>query len=63
MKKNVGAADRLMRILLGSALLIWAIAYPTAPYSYGGWVGLIFVITGLWGWCPIYRILSFSTKQ
>ena len=63
MKTNIGAADRLMRVLLGAALIIWAISYPIAPYSYGGWIGSILVITGLLGWCGLYRIFSFTTKQ
>ena len=63
MQQNVGPADRLLRILLGSALLIWALAFPKPPYIYGGIIGGIFLVTGLLGWCGIYRLINFSTKQ
>ena len=63
MNKNIGAADRLLRLLFGAAMVVWAIAYPIAPYIYGGFVGLVLVATGLAGWCGIYRLFSFSTNQ
>ena len=63
MKQNIGAADRLLRVLFGMALVVWALAYPIIPYLYGGFVGAVLVITGLAGWCGLYRIFSFSTKS
>jgi uncharacterized protein (DUF58 family) len=62
MKTNIGFVDRMLRLLFGSTLIVWGIANPIAPYSYGGWFGLVLVITGLMGWCGLYRIFSFSTK-
>ena len=61
MNPNVGVVDRMIRILFGTALLVWAIVYPEAPYSYGGWIGLIFLGTGLLGWCALYKLLGIST--
>ncbi len=61
MTKNVGLADRILRIIFGSALLILAIVNPQAPYSYGGLVGVLLLATGLFGWCGLYRLLSYST--
>ena len=63
MKQNVGTADRLVRFLFGSAPIVWAVAFPIVPYIYGGFVGLVLVVTGLAGWCGIYRLFSLSTNQ
>ena len=59
---NVGAADRLVRIMIGAALLAWAIFYPDTPYSFIGWIGVVFVATGLVGWCALYRLFGYSTS-
>lgn len=60
-KANVGALDRVIRILLGIALiLVWWFAA-----SVWGWValvvGLVLVATGLISSCPLYSILGIST--
>ena len=59
MIRNVGTIDRLVRIVLGVALLTFALA--GEPVAWWGWFGLIPMATGLWAFCPIYRVLNFST--
>lgn len=61
MTRNVGMADRFVRLLLGGGLLYWAIFLPDTPYSVIGWVGLIVVATGLVGWCGLYKLLGISS--
>ena len=58
---NVGMADRLVRIILGVALVYGAIFYPNVPYSSLGWIGVVIIATGLFGWCGLYKLLGLST--
>ncbi|MDR1995268.1 DUF2892 domain-containing protein [Azonexus sp.] len=57
MKSNVGGIDKILRIVMGIALIAWALM--------GGpiwaWIGVIPLATGLMGWCPLYPILGLST--
>jgi hypothetical protein len=58
MTRNVGTADRVVRVLVGLVLLALVFTGPKTPW---GWLGLIPLFTGLVGWCPLYRILGIST--
>ena len=57
--KNVGTADRALRVLIGFALLTFALAGERA--AWWGWLGLIPLATGLAGYCPVYRLLHMSS--
>jgi len=56
--KNVGSADRGIRVLLGLGLLSLVFIGPQTPL---GWIGLVPLFTGLMGTCPAYRLFGFST--
>lgn len=56
---NVGAPDRGVRIVLGLA----AIAAGVYFQSWWGALGLILVVTGLLGRCPIYGACKLSTNK
>lgn len=47
-QKNIGSIEKIARIVIGIALVIWAIA--------GGplwaWAGAMLLATGLLSWCP-----------
>ena len=58
MKHNVGAFDRTLRLIVGIALI--AVVF-VGPKSNLGWVGIIFLFTGLFGTCPLYSVLGIST--
>ncbi len=60
MTTNVGTIDRALRVIIGIALLWFAIA-STSSYSWIGWIGVIPLITALVGICPLYSILGVST--
>lgn len=60
MRKNEGAVDRLLRVALGLVLI--ALVY-TGPQTRWGWLGLIPLVTGLVGYCPLYAVLGFSTNR
>ncbi len=62
LKKNEGSIDRILRVLVGAALLVWFFVAP-ADAGYKPWllIGIIPLLTGLVGSCPIYSILGLST--
>lgn len=58
MGKNVGSVDRVARIVVGLILLALVFVGPQTPW---GWIGLVPLLTGLIGWCPLYTALGFNT--
>ena len=57
MKKNVGNIERWLRILFGAAIITTGIYFQ----SWLGVIGIIPIITGSIGNCPLYSIFGFST--
>ena len=57
MKKNMGKADRLVRIIIGIALLAFGLIYQ----QWWGILGLIFVATSSVSICPLYTLLGIKT--
>lgn len=57
MKANVGGIDRILRIILGLAIL--GVGYYFK--SYWGFVGLVPLLTAVVGFCPLYTLLGLST--
>ena len=60
LKNNVGKIDRIIRIVLG-VLLIGNVFY--ALKNPIGWVGVILLVTGIFGICPLYSLLGLNTKS
>ncbi len=58
MKSNVGSIDRVLRIIVGAALVVLA---ATGTVGAWGYVGLLPLLTGLMGWCGLYTLLGKST--
>lgn len=56
--QNVGGIDRVLRIILGLALLAMVFVGPQTPW---GWVGLVPLLTGFISFCPLYKIIGAST--
>lgn len=59
MKQNIGSVDRIIRILVGLALIAWGLW----AQSWWGAVGLIPLGTALIGWCPGYAPFGISTRK
>ena len=60
LKNNVGKTDRIIRVILGVLLIgnvFFALQHPI------GWLGVILVVTGLAGICPVYSLLGINTKS
>ena len=58
MNHNVGGIDRILRIVVGLALIVLAFLNIGNPWT---WVGVVPLVTGLIGWCPAYLPLGIST--
>jgi hypothetical protein len=61
--QNVGSVDRIVRVVLGLALI--AIGFFVLGGTVGtivGVIGFIPLLTGLVGWCPLYSLFKFSTR-
>jgi len=57
MRGNIGPVDRSIRVAVGVALLSVIVLSP----SHFRWIGLIGVLpllSGLAGWCPVYAWLT-----
>ena len=61
MPTNEGLLDRTLRVLVGVVLIAWALGLYPGYQSLWGWAGLIPLVTGLVGYCPIYQLLGFNT--
>lgn len=58
MKNNVGGIDKILRIIVGIALIA-ATALGYLPIW--GYIGIVPLATGLIGFCPLYPLLGLST--
>ncbi len=58
LSKNVGTADRIVRILLGIVLIALVFVGPQTPW---GWIGVIPLVTGLVARCPAYSLFGIRT--
>ncbi len=55
---NEHSVERLLRVILGLGLLSLAFVGPKTPL---GFLGLVPLLTGLLGSCPLYTLLGIST--
>jgi len=59
MKRNMGSVDRIVRAVVGVALIAWALR--------GGpvwaWVGVLPLATSILGFCPGYLPFGISTLK
>lgn len=55
---NEGAVDRTVRVIVGVALLSLVFI---GPKSLWGLVGVVPLLTGLVGNCPLYSVLGINT--
>ncbi len=60
--KNIGNVDRMIRIILGLVILSLLI-FLNGNLRYLGLIGLIPLITGIAGYCPIYTLFKISTNK
>jgi hypothetical protein len=58
---NEGTVDRAVRVLAGLLILSLFFIYPDASWRYFALFGIVPLLTGLVGTCPLYSILGIST--
>ena len=60
MKQNVGTIDRVIRVLLGVALITFALVGEGVTAKFG-WIGVIPLLTAFAGFCPLYTLLGLNS--
>jgi len=58
MKINVGTVDRVLRVVVGLALIGLTL---TGTIGVWGWIGVVPLATGAAGYCPIYGLFGLRT--
>lgn len=57
MKSNVGGIDRIVRFIVGLAIVVAGLVFQ----SWWGLVGIIPIFTATINWCPLYLPFGLST--
>ncbi len=60
MKVNIGSADKVVRIVVGLALLSLLFLLE-GKARWFGLIGLVPLLTAFMGFCPLYTLLGVST--
>jgi membrane-associated protease RseP (regulator of RpoE activity) len=55
MKANVGGIDKMIRIVVGIALITWAAVFAGPVWA---WIGVVPLLTGLFNYCPTYALFG-----
>ena len=58
LQRNENSVDRFLRVVLGLALIALTL---TGRAGLWGWLGVIPLLTGLVGSCPLYTLLGLRT--
>ena len=58
MKANVGGIDRILRAVVGIALIALAATHVIGIWGY---IGVVPLLTALVGFCPAYTLLGLNT--
>ena len=58
MTRNVGGIDRILRLVLGLALIGLNLAGVIGAW---GWLGLVLAGTAAIGFCPLYPLIGLNT--
>jgi len=63
MTENLGTIDRVLRLIIGIALLAFALelGFPDTGWNWVGWIGVVPLLTALFGYCPAYSVFRIST--
>ena len=62
MTKNVGSIDKVLRIIIGLALLSLLVLID-GPHRWWGLLGLVPLGTAFINWCPLYVALGIKTTK
>ena len=56
--RNLGTVDRAIRVVAGLLFLLWV---PFGMWTFWSIAGLVLIVTGIVGFCPLYRLFGIST--
>ena len=57
MKRNEGPTDRIIRLILGAIIILLGAIFN----SWWGLIGVLVFITGITGWCGLYKLFGITT--
>lgn len=57
MEMNIGSTERLLRIIVGVVIIGLGLYFQ----SWWGVIGLVPLLTGLFRFCPLYKMLGMNT--
>ena len=57
MKRNVGSTDKVIRLVVGIAIIAAGVYFQ----SWWGAIGAVPILTALLKWCPPYALLGINT--
>ncbi|GAB4285276.1 MAG: DUF2892 domain-containing protein [Roseovarius sp.] len=60
---NTGMIDRIIRIVVGVALIAGFWVWPDVSWRWAFLIGVIPLLSGLVGWCPVYKLMGWSTHS
>ncbi len=63
MSKNVGGIDRILRIVVGLALIAGFFLNPEGSYRWLYLIGIVPLATGLMSNCLLYRLFGINTNK
>ncbi len=55
---NVGTIDRTIRVVVGLVMVVLAFAGALGAWA---WIGVVPLLTGIIGFCPLYKLLGINT--
>lgn len=58
MARNEGTVDRALRVIAGLVLIALAVQGMYTPWT---WIGVVPLVTGLVGMCPLYSLIGVNT--
>jgi hypothetical protein len=60
MTQNIAMIDRVLRVVVGLALLAYALklGMPDTGWNWVGWIGVVPLVTAFVGFCPLYCMLG-----
>ena len=62
LQTNIGGLDRIVRVVIGVALLVWFfVDNGSGFWHYAKLIGIVPLLTAAMGSCPLYSILGLST--
>ncbi|MFA5627093.1 MAG: DUF2892 domain-containing protein [Thiohalomonadaceae bacterium] len=59
MKSNIGTVDKVVRIVIGLAIIAWGII----ASNWWGAIGIVPLATAFMGFCPVYTLLGLNTGK